>query len=1059
MKCALLSCTSPSSRVIAAGFALCVFGVPFATDVHGWSARKAPTATAKRPSSPRPSSPRPPVAGGQSESLDTRVEAALAAKPVSFRALLPLLRQAVAAREMTLVGRVAAAIELETTPSAEQLITVAQTLGSDHPASRRLWLRAWQGGGRKGVFAAVIAEGLADTLLAAGQADEARAVVVEALGRARSGQRRGLYDRLAAIARLRHEVAETAAALAARKDPDALVVAAALHSESGGDEAALETLDRAWRSYPGNRAVQGALVQLLVRLGRRDELRAVIDQVVRLAPADPMPYLALLDAHIAARDAYGARKLIDELSSRYARHDVLLEALVDREQRLGDEGARIRKLYERLLAAGPKQPQYAEAFAEWLLSRGRAQEAMELLAKSAGRGEGLQSEIRQAQVLIGHRMAKAARGVVDKLAARQADDPQIIRLQAQLAELEGRTRIAEQHWLQLTRLSAEPAPADRKRAADARQAYVALLRRDHALAARRAALQRDLTVAESDLGGVLLYLDVAAHDDDESPADGAVWSKIAEASQRRWPTDTELLQMVTAGLLHRDRTEAATEAALRLQARDPELAEPLLQQLLDHALARGQSMLASSIEAALVGRGGAPSVGSLLKLGDLHLRYGDAAGAAELYRRAAALRGDTRATARLAALYRQTGQPALEESALRDIVQRSLDPDELDSAGQRLVTVALVRGQTAELVRWLDAIAPQHARRDAIARLRSAAYDTWLRAQAALDQAAGRTAPSPGALGEALGSGDLGQQIRALRHHAAARRLLPAAQARQLAQSANPAIRRDVALALGAVGTAAASEILRDILFEGMDPDEEVRVAQLLALANLPPVPGLDPVLDRVHSRADRSLEVLLVGVHGSPALHQALVTAHARDSRDTTLAAVLAMGAMAGRHPGAPETSTLLRILIHELALLDHAPPDVARGLCALWALRASGHAQAAEELVRVAVATQNLALRAAALNLLLTGSAPTLTLPLPQIGQHDDVRELKTAAMQRTLVPWVRMDSTAFGRAVQAHQNRFAAVVQHMRGGRASQRQAAALFCADLAAAGAHLDACAQP
>ena len=1060
MRCALRLCTSRRNSILAAALAACVLCGAFTSEVRAWSARRQPTTdkrqTGKAVGGERRSAPTGSPAPEQG--LDARVDAALSVRPLSPRTLVPLLRQAVAAREVALVGRIASALEHEASPSIDQLIAAAQALGSDHPATRRLWQRAWQGVGRKGLFAGVIAEGLADTLLASGKADEAHTVVVEALGRARAGQRRGLYDRLAAIARLRHEVAETATDLAGRKDPDALVVAAALHSESGGDEAALETLDRAWRGYPGHRAVQGALVQLLVRLGRREELRTVLDQVVRLAPADPMPYVALLDAHIAARDAYSARKLIDELAGRYPRHDILLEALVDREQRLGDEGARIRKLYERLLAAAPQQIPYAEAFAEWLLSRGRSEEAMDLLAKSAGRGNSAQSELRQAQVLIGHRMAKAARGVVDKLAARLSDDPQVIRLQAQLAELEGRSRVAEQHWLQLTRLGSDPSPADRKRAADARQAYVALLRREHALAARRTALQREVTAGEPELASALVFMDVAAHDEDETLPDGAAWTAVAEACLRRWPMDAEVLMMVATGLLRRDRVDAATEAALRLQAREPDAAEPLLQQLLDHALARGQSSVASSIEAAMLNRGGTPSVSSLLRLGDLHLRYGDATGAVELYRRAAAQRADTRATARLAALYRQTGEPALEESALRDIVQRSLDPDELDTAGQRLVTVALVRGQTAELVRWLDAIAPQHARRDAVARLRSAAYDTWLRAQAALDQAAGRTAPSPGALGEALGSGDLGQQIRALRHHAAARRLLPAAQARQLVQSSNPAIRRDVALALGAVGTAAATEILRDILFEGMDPDEEVRVAQLLALANLPAVTGLDPVLDRVHSRADRSLEVLLVGVHGSPALHQALLAAHGRDGRDTSLAALLAMGAMAGRNRTAPETDALLRVLLQEVAQLDTAPPDVARALCALWALRASGHSGCSELLLRIAVATPNLTVRAAALNLLATATAPALALPLPQIGQHDDVRELKAASMQRTLSPWARQDPAAVARVLTTHAAGLSAQIERMRAGRPSERQAVTQFCADIASVVPQLPACAQ-
>ncbi|MSQ82274.1 MAG: hypothetical protein EXR77_05055 [Myxococcales bacterium] len=1023
----------------------------------GWSARKPPSSASKptKPQNKHPSdSARPPRTADAP--LETRIADALTAKTLAVRPAVALLKLAVAAREPALAQRVAAAIEVLTTVPLDLLVDAAQALGSESAAGRRLWQKAWQQGGRHPQFGSVIALGLADAALAGADVEAARQIVTTALLRARSGQRRGLYERLAAIARLSHEVAEIAYELAQRADPDALVVAAALHGESGGDEAALQTLDKGWQRYPGHRALQAALVQLLSRMGRREELRAVIDQVLRLAPADPMPYMVLLDAHIAARDAYGARKLIDELSRRYPRHDLLLEGLVDREQRLGQEAARIRKLYEQLVSAAPTQAQYVEAFAEWLLSRGKSDEAMEVLAKLGQGGNSHAGLFKQAHTLIGHRMAKPAQLVVAKLVQALGADPKVVRLQAQLAELEGNQREALQFWLQLCKLPAAPAVSDRRRAADGRQAYAALLRRDHSLSIHRSALQRQLEEAATQLWQALLYLDLASHDDGDLAVDQALWLSLVQRFLSQWPADTELLAAAATGYLNREHNELAVAVAVALQRLDADAAEPLLQQLLDQALARGRRELATSVEKAIVGRADTLTTTVLLRLGDLHLRYGDLPGAAELYKRAATVRGDHRATAKLAALYRQLGQPALEDAALREVVQGTTDPDELEAAGQRLVTVALVRGRSAELVRWLDAITPQHARRDAVARLRSAAYDMWLRAQAVQDATADHQAPTAGPLGDALGSNDLAQQIRALRHMAAAKRLPPPALARQLGQSANPSIRRDVALVLGAVGSVAAADILRDLMLEGIDGDENVRTAQALAWAHLPTVPGLDQVLDRTHTRGDHSLEVLITGIHGSAVLADALLRWYRGATKEMVVPALLAMGAMAGRLELSSDKTELQRTIAIEVAQIGADMQELPRAAAALWALRASGHMRAAAELVRIACTTPLAALRHLALNLLAAAQPPLLTLELPAVGRLDDLLIARESPLRQVLAPWLLQDRAAVLRAVQVHQASFEQVLQHLRTDDAAGWQQGQQLCAELALAGADLAAC---
>ena len=1053
-------------RVVVWAVLVAVAAVGFDRQALAWSARKEvpPPGHHAKPHKPKPGPlPAPPPSLdphatpqpsqwsaellGRPDPLDIRVDAALrpGAKP-DLKLVLRLLQEAVSARETALAARLAEPILADAHPALAVLVDAAQAVGSESGLARRMWQRAYDAGAKHPQLGRVIAEGLTDALLAAADPDAALKIVQAALLRTPAGLRRGLYERWAAIARLQGDVGRVALDLQDRADAEALVVAAQLQAEAGDDEVALGTLQTAWRRFPGHRALQAALLQLLVRLGHRAALRGVIDQVVRLAPADPSPYLVLLDALVAARDTIACRALIDELVKRYPRNDVLLEALVDREQRIGQEGARIRALYEQLLAVAPHEAQYIEAFAEWLLGRGRDKEAYEVLAKLGTDTHKLQGLYKQAELLIGHRLIKPATLVVARLAQLAPTDPKVIRLQAQLAEMQDLFALAERHWAVLAVLPEPPTPAARKQAADARHALVALLRRAHELTNRALMLRTTLLAGSPSRATALLYLDIAAQVEEESAAETAAWVGLAQQLLAQFGDDPEILAALAAGYVQRELAEAALQVAAKLQHFDPDVAEPLLQQLLEGALARRQPGLAARAEALLaVPNHGTVSQGVLLRLGDVHLRYGDAAGAAQLYRQAAVGRSDNRAAVRLAALFRQIGQPAAEEAALREVVQRGQDPDELDVAGQRLVTVAMIRDKAADLVRWFDAITPQHPRRDAMARLRSAAYDAWLRSGALLDRSTG-TAPAPGPLGEALSSSDLGQQIRALRQMAAAKRLLPAAAARQLGQSGNPAVRRDVALALGAAGSVggataeAAAELLRDLMIDGVDNDEDVKTAQLLALANLPPVPGLDPVLDRSGAGPWHALNLLLVGIHGTPALASMLV----RGREAVSPHGLLAMGAMLGRGEAGPELAELRAALLDAVQRMGTGSPDLPRGAATLWALRASNHAQAAAQLVRVAIQTENGALRRMALNLLGTVQAPKLTLELPPVGRAEVLHELRANAVRAILAPWLQADAALVRRAAQLHQGLFAA--QWQAEGRAGQARQAA-WCADLA------------
>lgn len=1042
------------SRQIAAW--LVVTGMALApASAFAWGARKQP-AVEKPRSKPKASGTKPKTTSADrvAPALADRVAALLAqARPAPTEALR-LLREATGAREMALAVQLAEAIAAAPSVPPSVLVEAATVIGMDHPVQRRLWQRAWQAGRGHPSLARQIAEGHADALLAAGDPDAAQAVVDAALARSGRGLRRTLLERLVAIARQRGDLETAVERLRALADPDAAVLGAQLEEELGNEDAAAAWLRSAWKAYPGSRTLQAAYLALLQRLGLREELARTVDQVVRLAPADPMPWLTVLDAHIAARDPTAARALVDDLARRHARHDVLIEALIDREQRLGEDPKRLVKLFELLLRAAPNEPQYVEAYAEWLFARPGDPMAVEAAALAvlarlarmpAGEFDGLQ---RQAALLLAHNRLTAARQVAERMLKLRPDEPRAERMLAMLDEREGRTAAAEKRWLALTVLPDPPSPADRSRAGEARQALASLYRKNGALGPKVREVRDLLVRARPTLGWALLYYELhgqltaaAAKLAENSRDDDAEWLALAERVRKQFPTDSELLQVLAVGLVQRGRAQEALGVLEDLARTEPETAEPLLAAAVEAALAAGDVDLARRAETLLLygpdagpGHRAVAPAGVLLRLGDVHLRYGDAPGAAALFKRAAAASPhDTRATARLATLFRLAGAWQDEAQALRDIVQRAEDPDELDAAGQRLLTLALASGRTAELVRWLDSVGPQHARRELIDRLRIGAYDLYLRS-APLDQALGlvTTPPSPSPVGEALASGDLATQVRALRQLGLARKPVPLALARQLLQSSNPVLRRDTALALGASGTEGAAKVLVEAM-NVLDNDDEVVCAELVALTQLPPVPGIEPLLVSLLTRSESAISALAAYGLGRLGGERVLGVVHnqlAVGRREFSAAALVALGALAGRFPHHPQVPAMTLILLDQAAMSSTSSEDPGRLAAALWALAASGQPAARAALITAALDAQGPTLRRMALALYAAPQPPALPALASGIGADEGMREIRQRLLRDVLTPWLAPTADSLRLALKAHDEPLATAWQARMG-----------------------------
>lgn len=999
--------------------ALALLTLP-APHAWAWSARKTtppPHAGTHKPAGhkPAPVQKNPAIAAP----LHDRVQAWLQ-KRESMRVGVRLLQEAVTARQTDDVRALAVALAESRDVPLALLVDAASALsqGQDDPVQRTLWQRAWQAGRTDRALGRVIAEGYADALASAGQPAEARKVVQAALQRTPRGQRRTLLDRLVALGRVASDLPAVVEELRAWADPDALVLAAQIETELGDDDEALATLRQAWKQFPGHRGVQAAFTGLLARTGAREELAQVVAQVVRLAPADPMPWLAVLDAHIAARDTAKARALIDDLARKNPHHDALLEALIDREQRLGDESDRLAHLYDLLLKAAPNEAQYVEAYAEWLLGRNDIDAAKAVLVRlrklKGGEFEGLQ---REAQLFLAHNRLQEARQTAERMQQLKPGDPRVIRLLAVWFDRVGKAQEAEAQWLELSKLADAPTAADRSRALEARQALAALYRRVGILPQRAQAAAQRLQNPAIALGDALLYLDLFAQmDRAPTGTEQATWLALATRLRQKFPRDPEALHAIASGLLQAGRLADALPVLEDLAKVDPDVAEPLLAGLAETALAKGDPALVRKVEALLLREGGGqpPQTTVLLKLGDVHLRFGDSEGAAALFRRAAAASPhDTRATARLATLFRLAGADAEESRALRDIVLHATDADELDAAGQRLLTLALGEGRSGELVRWLDTVMPQHPRRDMLERFRIAAYDAWLRT-AALDRHLGRTdpIPAPSPVGDALSSGDLALQVRALRQLAALGRPVPPMIAKQLLHSESAVLRRDTALAIGMAPNQAGASALVDAMAEGADQDDEVVRAQLAALSQLPHAPGVEAVLSGLLGRPDpgamAALDLGHLGAEGSLPELTHMTTAARREMQP---AALMAIGAILGQKPGVPQAPMAWAALLEASPLASAGWPaqDFLRPAAVLWGLAASGHSRAREELVQVALRAEPRTLQAMALALLASPHLPQLAPANVPPGEPEALHDLRGLVIRRTLAPWLLEDPDA--------------------------------------------------
>ena len=613
-----------------------------------------------------------------------------------------LLRLSVTRHEMKAAERLAEALLARRSVKAKILAEAATALGSDqrHPLQLKLWRRVSRGGRVPKWMRGMYFEGYFDALLAQGRPDKAHKLLTEALRKTPPGRARALWERLVAWGQSTGQMSQVRQRLKRANDPDAAILAAKLADSDGDELAGVTLLQRAFRRFPGHRALQKTLMDELARRGMRAELSKVIARVVTLNPRDATPWLTYIDAAIVARDTRGARKKIDALLKRYPRDDVLIEALIDREQTLGDDRRRVARMFTALLKASPREPSYREAYAEWLFGGSQAErkQAMKVLEALVTISRDRYSGMRRVAALLS---AQELHAEADKMYRQMLREfPQRVETYRGLAQLQARqkqTAEAEQTWLRLVQLRGDEPPPRRQLATQARQGISELYRGAGVTEQRARGLWRRVKQGESNFGELLLLLTLNESLDFSLLSRGwqtGVDQRLAKVAKG----DAEYLSAWAKVALRRGDLPEAMAIAERLDGCDAVSGRRLRVEVIERLLRRGEGAKSAELEEVLL-RDNALSARQVLRLAELHLREGDRQRAVALIRRAAE-RDPTSTTPvlRLASIFRQRGQRAKETVARkrnapgrhrRDRASRATPADPRHDAGRR--------GESAEM--------------------------------------------------------------------------------------------------------------------------------------------------------------------------------------------------------------------------------------------------------------------------------------------------------------------------------------------------------------------------
>lgn len=224
-----------------------------------------------------------------------------------------------------------------------------------------------------------LAQEYADILVSVGRADEAVDVITRFPDTSAAGAA-GRLRILAASPAHQQEARQLAEKLLAQtSDPEVARVARQLVVTTPNRDLSFDLVDRVARRYPGDRAVQSKLADMLLARGQNQRAEQVLSRLQSNAPKDASVVASLAATQLDNGNTAGAKKTLEQAGS-----------LVDRDARLlsmraglafGDgELAAARSDYAAALELNPRLAEARIGLAEIALAEGDTAEAEALLA-------------------------------------------------------------------------------------------------------------------------------------------------------------------------------------------------------------------------------------------------------------------------------------------------------------------------------------------------------------------------------------------------------------------------------------------------------------------------------------------------------------------------------------------------------------------------------------------------------------------------------------------------------------------------------------------------------
>lgn len=727
-----------------------------------------------------------------------------------------------------------------------------------------------------------------------------------------AGVRAEIYHQMSTAYRRTDRLGELAERL--RRDGgrgfEASALLAQIEDELGNDEAALEAYRRALRARPNDIDTRVAIINLLTRSGRLDDVVEEYRALIRAAPREPefVIRLAQLFNETDRRDE--ALRLLRDAGRRNPSDGALHQRLASLYSSWGEEALYAEEV-ALLVRIDPNDAGHVIALGSQQFAAGDRDRAMETWRRViTSEGDRALGHATLGGILADHDLLPQAIEAYDEAVRLAPDNLDYVRGLAAVLERNHEDEQAERQW----RRALELAGDDRAARREARERIVAIWSRTRQLTARLAELERRFAEGDVESGRFLAELHRR-----RGPQHQADAERVLERVISAEPGDIESLLALERLRTLRGDLPGAIEVLGRLRDADPRRASQYLARMAEHSLALYRDEAAVEFASEAVQRN-PEDASAHRRLGDLYRARQDMERAIASYRRALELNDRLYPVYfELAEIHLARGETRDADRLYRQVVGLTPDDDLVARAARASTQIHIGAGTLAELERDLLPLALHNPQRPVFRRMAVELYDAYAGPLVA----------------RARRGGEDGEQARRTLRQIGTRAIKPLLEA--LADP-DPAQRRVALDILGDLGNPnAAAPLLA--LAENAELDAGQRVAALLA-AGAVAEGALVPRFVALAEGEDRRTQGIAAwalarigGRDGLRALRRLLRTG------EPTVRGFAAIGI--GVHGSGADAAELAR------ALREESNEDVV--LAVVWALGRAGDADDVPALVAV--------------------------------------------------------------------------------------------------------------